>query len=248
MLSTAGLSDKARGKRKERQVPFTPITDKVLTTLQCTRWSTSWKMQEELLSSKVDYEKIMYSLVNTLNNINLRTCQCVKCKENIKEGWILDSGASVHFTMHKSDFINFSKVHNAPPVKTASKKAPLQVKERETVLLSHQIEINCKKIQHYTCIYPVLLIPGLSVKLLSMGLFLVQNQELRGNSEHIAFYDGLSHKQTLIAHPNWPGDTIYWIKSTKSQSALFTEVSTIYMADYNIWHKCLGHPSKDVLR
>ncbi len=65
---------------------------------------------------------------------------CKKCEELHNIGWILDSGASVHFTKSKNDFIDYQEVHNAPPVNTAAAKNPLQIKGKGTVLLSHYVK------------------------------------------------------------------------------------------------------------
>jgi hypothetical protein len=40
-------------------------------------------------------------------------------------------------------------------------------------------------------------------------------------------------------------DTIFWVVPQEINTATF---ATIYKVDYDIWHKRLGHPSKDVLK
>ncbi len=55
---------------EERQVPFTNFDiDQKLTTLQCTKRSTSTETSQESLSSSALYKKLMYSLVNSLNQL-----------------------------------------------------------------------------------------------------------------------------------------------------------------------------------
>ena len=67
----------------------------LLTTVQCTGWSTSNEKEKELLSSSVDYDSAMKALVNSLNKIELHTQKCEKCKDKInKKAWIFDSGTS----------------------------------------------------------------------------------------------------------------------------------------------------------
>ncbi len=48
--------------------------------------------------------------------------QCAKCKERTKNMWLLDSGASAHFTNNISDFINYTPIAKSDrlPVKTAA--------------------------------------------------------------------------------------------------------------------------------
>ena len=54
-------------------------------------------------------------LVNSLNTIELHTQNCEKCKQLAysQKAWILNSGASQHFTNTKEDFIDFEllKMH-----------------------------------------------------------------------------------------------------------------------------------------
>jgi histidyl-tRNA synthetase len=92
--------------------------------VSCTERSTSAQAKEEPLGSGVDYESALLALVNSLNKIELHTQQCEKCKKRInhQEAWILDSGASQHFTSTKVDFIDYEVIKNAPEVHTASAK------------------------------------------------------------------------------------------------------------------------------
>jgi len=48
--------------------------------------------------------------------------QCEECSKNLNSLWLLDSGASVHFTHNKSDFINFipAKQSNRQPIRTTA--------------------------------------------------------------------------------------------------------------------------------
>jgi len=66
---------------------------------------------------------------------------CSKCEEKTKDGWILDSGASVHFTMHKQDFIDFEEIRDSPIVRTASAKNPLRIKGKGTIILHFFIRL-----------------------------------------------------------------------------------------------------------
>ena len=174
IAEAAGFSAKDKGKQKERQVPLSR-NKLLLTTSQCTTGSTSAvQAKEEPLGSDVDYRCALQALVNSLNKIELHTQKCEKCKHRITEekAWILDSGASQHFTSTKEDFIDYEIVKNAGEVRTASAKAILRVEGKGSILLTHFVENKCRHIVKTMRIYPVLYIPGLSVKLLSMGSFL----------------------------------------------------------------------------
>jgi len=96
-----------------------------------------------------------------------------------------------------------------------------------------------------TRIYPVMYIPGLSAKLLSMGCFLQNRQEVHGNLKQITFHDAITHKPLLSTYPRSPWNTIFWVLPQEIKQA---SIATIYKVDYKTWHKRLGHPSKNVLK
>ena len=106
IADATGLSANGKGKQKERQVPLISCNNHLLTTLQCTRGSTSTQAKEEPLDSDVDYKRALLALVNVLNKIEFHSQSCEKCKCQIndRKAWILDSGASQHFTNTKQDF------------------------------------------------------------------------------------------------------------------------------------------------
>jgi hypothetical protein len=78
-----------------------------------------------------------------------------------------------------------------------------------------------------------------------VGSFLQNKQEIHGNSRCISFHDEMMQKPLLIVYPQTPMDTIFWVVPQEINTATF---ATIYKVDYDIWHKHLGHPSKDVLK
>jgi len=238
IADAAGLSAKGKGKQKERQVPLISCNKHLLTTLQCTRGSTSTQAKEEPLGSDVDYEHTVLALVNVINKIEFHSQSCKKCKCQINDhkAWILNSGASKHFTSTKQDFIDFEVVTSAPEVKTAAANTVLHVEGKGAILLSHFVENHGTHTKKLTRIYPVLYIPG---------VFLQNKQKVCGNTKHITFHDALALKPQLSAYPQNPWDTIYWVDFLEIDTA---SITSIYVIDYNVWHKCLGHPSKDVLK
>ena len=71
-----------------------------------------------------------------------------------------------------------------------------------------------------TRIYPVMYIPGLSAKLLSMGSFLQNRQEVHGDLRHITFHDAITRKPLLSTYPRSPWDTIFWVVQKEIKEAL----------------------------
>src|SRR5258705_6441847 len=76
---------KSKGKQKERQVPLISCNENLLTTPQCTRWSTSAQVKKEPLGSDVDYKCALLAPVNVLNKIELHSKSCEKCKRQIND-------------------------------------------------------------------------------------------------------------------------------------------------------------------
>jgi hypothetical protein len=102
IADAAGLPAKGKGKQRERQVALHSCNNLLLTTPQCTLRSTSTAEanEEPLGSVVVDYRCALQALVISINKIELHTQSCEKCKRKIhdQKAWILDSGASQHFT------------------------------------------------------------------------------------------------------------------------------------------------------
>ena len=117
-----------------------------------------------------------------------------------KKALILDSGASQHFKSSKEDFIDYEVITDVPGVQIASAKTIFHVEGQGSILLSHLIENKWALVIVTMRIYPVLYIRRLSMKLLSMGFFLVNdNHKVHGNRFHITFHNAKSHKPLLSA-------------------------------------------------
>ena len=80
-----------------------------------------------------------------------------------------------------------------------------------------------------------------------MGDFLQQGMHFSRNSQQIT----LSHKiQPFVqCKPLLVGQTLYWLDAaTTLVEAQFVESPVVYQVDYDLMHRRLGHPSKEVLR
>jgi len=169
---------------------------------------------------------------------------CAKCKGKMakKMGslWLLDSGASAHFTFDKSDFISYTPAtpEERAPVKTAAHT--IYVEGKGTVLIQHNVGDQMVT----TRLYPVLYIPELSTRLLSMGEFLQQGLRVYGNAHEIS----LNYKRDtlLTCQPLIDGQTTYWLNAKTTHVEEHAH-ENIYLVDYDLMHRRLGHPSKDVM-
>src|SRR6202161_2263793 len=93
---------------------------------------------------------------------------------------------------------------------------------------------------------PVFYIPGLSIRLLSLGVLLTDGLTLRGTKSKMTFYKGSSMQMQL--NPHHIGDTLFWLQARVAPAAKLLAKSTVYSVDYELLHCRFGHPSKEVLR
>jgi hypothetical protein len=173
--------------------------------------------------------------------------KCAKCKD--QQGapgsarWLLDSGASSHFTYSLNDFIEYEDIKTPIFVQTASK--PIHIKGKGAVLITHKILHKGHIKKCTTRLYPVFYIPEITGRLLSVGEFLQQGLRVYGDTRAMILRRENSTVPFIQCVPAMPGHTIYWLDS------VITDVkahATVYTIDYTLMHRHLGHPSKDVLR
>ena len=147
--------------------------------------------------------------------------KCAECHQKVSTMWLLDSGASAHFTNNKNDFIEYMPASESDrqPVKTAAHT--IWIEGQGTVLLRHYLNGNLAT----TRLHPVPYIPAMTTRLLSMGEFLQSGLCVKGNSQCIT----LTHKNKLFVpcKPLIIGQTLYWLDAlTTTVEARFIE--TIY--------------------
>ena len=191
--------------------------------------------------------KALVSLDTVIKNCLSHRAECVKCKSTTTFEMIADSGASLTFTHTKKDLQEFEKVDdNDFTVETASSNNPLKVKGVGCIFLEHDVQGTHFTKRVVTRLYPVYFIPGLSIRLLSIGQLLSQGLELWGNSSLLQFKKP-NGRVILTCHPHQPGQTIYWLSGCLANDQSLLALSTVYSVDYDIMHRQFAHPSKDVL-
>jgi len=118
--------------------------------------------------------------------------------------WILDSGASLHFTGGINDFIEYTPLEKNITANTAT-SADTQIIGKGTVMMAVEGS------EHMVRIAPVFYVPDLSMRLLSLGVFLRGGLQLNGNTERISLLqDG---QEFLTFLPRWDGATIFIIRT-----------------------------------
>ena len=153
-----------------------------------------------------------------------------------KVKWLLDSGASRHFTYDINDFVEYKSI-TPMPLLTANGKA--EAIGQGTVILV----LNDRAIR----INGVLYVPDLTTRLLSLGQFHKSGLHSRGSDCQISLYDVNTKKEFVTFYPRNNQSTLYeiWAQRENPNSKY---LQTIYKIDFETMHKRLAHPSDDVLR
>jgi len=155
--------------------------------------------------------------------------------ENLTEAeWMLDSGASEHFTGDINDFVEFETL---APIAVQTTTETTNIIGRGSVIL----QIKNKVLR----IYPVYYIPELTTQLFSLGQFLQAGLLLSGNARQISVHEG--EEEFLSFYPRHKKGTIYVVQSLLGKK-VDARIETIHMVDFEIMHRRLVHPSNDVMR
>ena len=141
-------------------------------------------------------------------------CSCSRCKRSElpkQPQWLLDSGASMHFTGQRSDLVDAFKLAQTLMIQMANNIT--QVEEAGMVFITHTVLLrNGKAYEKTTCLQPVYYLNGLNIHLLSMGEFLNDKQLITGDNCQLMF---LRNKlPVLTCQPHIVGSTTFWLNST----------------------------------
>ena len=170
-------------------------------------------------------------------NTSSLVCCPLRVNEDCFEAtWMLDSGASCHFTNNIDDFVDYEE--NVGPervVRTAN--GSTSIAGRGTVIFT----VNNERIR----LYPVFYIPDLNDRLLSLGQFHRSGLSSRGDARAIVLYDG-NDEEFLSFYPRTANSTIYVLQSLLGSEEDYS-LSTIYSVDFETMHRRLAHPTGEVL-
>ena len=220
------------------------------------------EQQGQFRNGLVDSSFICICNIELNTSLSTNCTSCKKCKSSdpigvakdlvrwqlLKKGeieFIGDSGASATFTNKLNDFSEYKELNETYETQTANKGVPLPIKGRGTVFLEHQVNVLGKAV--HVMLSPVLYIPELSTRLLSLGEWLQQGCMLRGTKHKLAIMQG--SQTSLSLYPRQPGSTIYMMTAKLvHKTTLLASMLTIYAIDYDLMHWRMGHPSRDVLR
>jgi len=190
----------------------------------------------------------LHSVMSQDNKIPLcMSLNCGKCNSCLPSApWLMDSGASKHFTMNLDEFSSYESIPANSTNKVITTNGETFIEGKGTVFLQHNVERNSQVIEQWTmCLSPIYYISGLSSWLMSMGEFLHSGLEVQESAESLELIE--KHGKIAIQCLSVQRlDTIYWVK-TQTVMPAKANVTTIHVADYEIWHKQLGHVSPKAL-
>ena len=170
--------------------------------------------------------------INVINKFVCLTLQDDKSETEAE--WMLDSGASQHFTFDINNYVDYETMAEVL-VRTANSFT--KIIGKGTVIIT----VDGKTVR----INPVYHIPDLSYRLLSLGQFLRSGLFSRGSAREISLHE--EEKEFLTFYPRSEEDSIYVIRSLVG-ARVSAQIKTVFSVDFEVLHRRLTHPSNDVLR
>jgi len=177
------------------------------------------------------------------NNVHCAGCKGKMANDSELSGafWLLDSGASCHFTGDIGNFASYNALKRAHYTKTANGVA--LIAGIGTVLL-WCLDHNSGDEKVIT-LTQVLHMPGTTACLISMGEMLQHNYKVTGNKRGIS----LTHKAECLWFEPDPEDdrnVIFGIRSILIIRSNY--IASVSKIDYDIMHWRFGHPSKEIVK
>ena len=165
-------------------------------------------------------------------NCNLSECDSL---------WILDSGASKHFTPYQDDLDEYVEFGVPEPLGTATKGAQLSIVGKGKILLQQRGSGDAYHVA------PVYYVPGMDRRLLSIGQFRKAGLEIMPSPFNRL--DLGRDSSTYFSFEMSPINDLYVMDADviTVESYKYSKANTLAV-DQSILHQRLGHPSLDVLK
>jgi len=198
-------------------------------------------------------------VVASLPNIcahSLLFAACNECKGKEKEVesshsvWMLDSGASRHFTWNMDDFVDFEYL--SEPIVATTANGVAHITGKGTVLLNAPVNSDARDFEKHGAkfstvkLHPVYFMPELTTRLLSLGQFLRDGLTVQGSLSQLVLFTQ-KRERFLVFERQSPEDTLYYIASPPRNDVM-NIFSTTHLVDYELMHRRFAHPSREVLR
>ena len=162
-------------------------------------------------------------------------------EENLNRvSWILDSGASLHYTGDINDFVEYAPLEK--PIKAATATTT-----NTDIIGVGTVLMTIEDSKHMIRITPVYFVLDLSSRLLSLGVFLRRSGfTTKGDSQHITvMQDG---QEFITFYPRNAYSTVYTVDTYLGTKPSIRAAKEIFLPDYETYHRRFAHPSKEVLQ
>jgi hypothetical protein len=170
-----------------------------------------------------------------------------KCNHNTEDiMWLVDSGASEHFTGFIEDFIDYKAFPFPLPAATAN--GITHILGQGSVYIKHKPTHGKEQI---IVLNPVQYLPSASFRLVSNGRLCKQGLIAVQDESSITFSLRGSKNPLLEGYPLTKDDNLNWITTriVKDTNEIKKGITTLQVkVDYDTWHKRMGHPSLDILK
>jgi transposase InsO family protein len=201
-----------------------------------------------LSSESAASDVLNYTHMNSICVHRIDVALCAKCKgkgkaKGHKTPWLLDSGASKHFTNNLSDFVDYTAWPESKhrTLSTATSKSKV-IGSGTCILRTPDLNGD----YHSVRIEGVRYVPDLNTRLLSLGVFLNDGMTVSGKKGHLILKK--NNKTFMVFEPRSEGDTLYGVNSSELSEEVAQTSTTVNSVDFDIMHRRLAHPSDEVLK
>jgi hypothetical protein len=177
--------------------------------------------------------------------IDIAACSHCKGKNRArhKTPWLLDSGASNHYTNNLDDYVDYTAWPKSEHQTFSTATSTTKIVGVGTVMIKVP---DLNRGYQTVCIRNVCYVPDLTTRLLSLGTFLAEGMNVQGDNRRLI----LEHKGKpfMVFEPRGPRDTLFGVNSENFSEDVAKALKTIHNVDYDTMHRRFAHPSDEVLK
>jgi hypothetical protein len=192
------------------------------------------------------YSACTESIFMCSHNREVAACSACKGKSRASGAitpWLIDSGASKHFTNCISDFVHYEPWSKARQQKLTTANGQSRIVGEGSVI------IRAKNSSGKYCsvrLSHVQYVPDLTTRLLSLGTFLRSGMTVTGDGDRLI----LRHKnrEYMVFEHRAPRDTLYGVNSKEFTEITAMAAKTVGSVTYDTMHQRFAHPASEVLK
>jgi hypothetical protein len=168
--------------------------------LECA-WATTETIAALGEKDRVLIYKLAYPCKNSV------TCTCTP----VPDDWMIDSGATMHLSPVKSNFIDLQSDSNLEQIRTAGGNTKmLQIKGHGTVLIQHVFTEKRASCTELLQIQNVTYVPGVVARILSLSLLLQEGLHVYGDAVGLTlFIEGKHNIPFMWCEPCFISESLY---------------------------------------